>query len=244
MVVEMTSLQGIIGEIYALKSGETFDVATAIREHYLPRFSGDTMPKTTAGLALSLADKFDSLVGLFAAGAIPSGSADPFGLRRATLGIVNALLATETDFSIATGLAAAATLQPIEVSEGTLAEAATFVTRRLQGVLLDAGYAHDVVEAVRPHEVTIHRQHCELGPQSVRWWPTRLGRDLHRLRPRRTHRAQPGWDIYELNPGVYSEDVERALHDAALAAADHARSLSRAGQCAGRATRCLAAAHQ
>ena len=218
MVVEMTSLQGIIGEIYALKSGESFDVATAIREHYLPRFSGDTVPETTAGLALSLADKFDSLVGLFAAGAIPSGSADPFGLRRAALGIVNALLATETDFSIAAGLTATAALQPVEVSEGTLAEATTFVTRRLQGVLLDAGYAHDVVEAVLAARGD--------NPSAA----LRAAVAVNALV------AQPGWaetftayartarivrsldEIYELNPGVYSEDVERALHDAALAA--------------------------
>ncbi|NJN83980.1 MAG: glycine--tRNA ligase subunit beta, partial [Caldilineaceae bacterium] len=83
MVVEMTSLQGIMGEIYALKSGEESETAQAIREHYLPRFSGDGVPASSAGLALSLADKLDSLVGLFAAGAQPSGSADPFGLRRA-----------------------------------------------------------------------------------------------------------------------------------------------------------------
>jgi len=218
MVVEMTSLQGIIGEIYALKSGETFDVATAIREHYLPRFSGDAVPETIPGLALSLADKFDSLVGLFAAGAIPSGSADPFGLRRAALGIVNALIATETDFSIVAGLAAAAALQPIDVSDETLAEAATFITRRLQGVLLDAGYAHDVVEAVLAARGD--------NPSAA----LRAAVAVSALV------AQPGWDetftayartarivrnldeIYKLNPDVYTEDVEQALHDAAATA--------------------------
>ena len=196
MVVEMTSLQGIIGEIYALSSGETVDVATAIREHYLPRYAGDAMPESTAGLALSLADKLDSLVGLFAAGAIPSGSADPFGLRRAALGIVNTLIATETDFSIAAGLAAAAALQPIDVSDETLAEAATFITRRLQGVLLDAGYAHDVVEAVLA--VRGDNPCCGAagrGSGHRSGGPTRLGRDLHGLRTHGTHRAQSGRDL-------------------------------------------------
>ena len=233
MVVEMTSLQGIIGEIYALSSGETFDVATAIREHYLPRYAGDAMPESTAGLALSLADKFDSLVGLFAAGAIPSGSADPFGLRRAALGIVNALIATETDFSIGAGLAAAAALQPIDVSDETLAEAATFITRRLQGVLLDAGYAHDVVEAVLA--VRGDNPYAALRGAAV---VTALV-------------AQPGWDetftayartarivrnldeIYELNPAAYTESVERALHDAALAAAETVAAADEPGETLG-----------
>ena len=148
MVVEMTSLQGIMGEIYARNSGEPAEVAQAIREQYLPRYAGDAIPATLPGLALALADKLDSLAGLFAVRAIPTGSADPFGLRRAALGIVNSLMATQTDFSVLAGLSAAARLQPVAVSEEVLAETATFVTRRLQGVLDESGYAHDVVEAV------------------------------------------------------------------------------------------------
>jgi glycyl-tRNA synthetase len=89
MVVEMTSLQGIMGEIYAVRGGEPPAVGQAIREQYLPRFTGDAVPASLPGLALSLADKLDSLAGLFAVRAIPTGSADPFGLRRAALGIVN-----------------------------------------------------------------------------------------------------------------------------------------------------------
>ncbi len=148
MVVEMTSLQGIMGEIYARNSGESAAVAQAIREQYLPRSAGDAVPATLPGLALALADKLDSLAGLFAVRAIPTGSADPFGLRRAALGIVNSLMATRTAFSVRAGLTAAARLQPVAVSEESLAETATFVERRLQGVLDELGYAHDVVEAV------------------------------------------------------------------------------------------------
>ena len=104
MVVEMTSLQGIMGEIYALNSGQLPAVAQAIRELYLPRFDGDTIPKGEAGLALSLADKLDSLVGLFGVGVTPSGSADPFGLRRAALGIVNALTLGNLPFNLTAAL--------------------------------------------------------------------------------------------------------------------------------------------
>ncbi len=148
MVVEMTSLQGVMGEIYALNSGESEDVATAIREHYLPRFADDDRPKTQAGLALSLADKLDSVAGLFAVGAMPTGSADPFGLRRAALGIVKSLLEEGVDFDVEVGLRKAAEQQPIRVNTETLAEANAFIARRLQGVLLESGFAHDVVEAV------------------------------------------------------------------------------------------------
>lgn len=148
MVVEMTSLQGIMGEIYAVQGGETPAVGQAIREQYLPRSAGDDVPASQPGLALALADKLDSLAGLFAVKAIPSGSADPFGLRRAALGIVNSLIATQTDFSVRAGLGAAARLQPLPVADESIAETATFVERRLEGVLHEMGYAHDVVAAV------------------------------------------------------------------------------------------------
>ena len=147
MVVEMTSLQGIMGEIYAVKGGEPAAVGQAIREQYLPRSTGDDVPASLPGLALSLADKLDSLAGLFAVRAIPTGSADPFGLRRSALGIVNSLLSTKTDFSVRAGLAAAAKLQPVAVTDEMLAETATFVEKRLEGVLAELGYAYDVVAA-------------------------------------------------------------------------------------------------
>ncbi len=147
MVVEMTSLQGVMGELYATKGGESAAVGQAIREQYLPRYTGDAVPASLPGLALALADKLDSLAGLFAVRAIPTGSADPFGLRRAALGIVNSLLATKTDFSVRAGLAAAARLQPVALSEEVLAETAVFVERRLEGVLGELGYSYDVVAA-------------------------------------------------------------------------------------------------
>ena len=83
-------------------------MAQAIREQYLPRSAGDAAPASRAGLALALADKLDALSGLFAVKSIPTGSADPFGLRRAALGVVNGLIATQTDFRVRAGVAAAA----------------------------------------------------------------------------------------------------------------------------------------
>lgn len=220
MVIEMTSLQGVMGEIYAVRGGESAEAGQAIREQYLPRYTGDAVPASLPGLALALADKLDSLIGLFAVKAIPTGSADPFGLRRAALGIVNSLIATQTDFSVRAGLAAAAKLQPVPVSEAALAETATFVERRLDGVLADMGYAHDVVDAVLPVRGD--------NPAAAVRACTALAAAI----------AEPGWtqaftayarcvritrglgEQLVLDPGAYAEPVEHALHAAYLHAAE------------------------
>ncbi|MBS6611019.1 MAG: glycine--tRNA ligase subunit beta [Peptoniphilus harei] len=89
MVIEFTELQGVMGEIYALNSDEKEIVATAIREQYLPKFAGDELPKSSVGSIFSLADKLDTIAGLFAIDEIPTGSADPFKLRRSAIGVIN-----------------------------------------------------------------------------------------------------------------------------------------------------------
>ncbi|MCL4858538.1 MAG: glycine--tRNA ligase subunit beta [Caldilineaceae bacterium] len=219
MVVEMTSLQGIIGEVYARQSGEPEAVAQAIREHYLPRAAGDANPASLPGLALSLADKLDSLIGLFAVGAIPTGSADPFGLRRAALGVVYNLLAAQADFSIRTALEAAAALQPVAVSAEALAEALTFVERRLQGVLAEMGFAHDVVEAVlavRGDNPAAAKRACEALQTLINepWWSEAFTAYARCARITRSLESR-----LPLNPGAYVEAVEHELHTAYSAAA-------------------------
>ena len=148
MVVEMTTLQGIMGREYARLSGEPAVVAEAIYEHYLPRGRGDALPQTRVGLTLGLADRLDSLMGLFAVGLAPSGSADPYGLRRAALGIVQVLIGAGQPFSLTAGLRAAADLLPIEVSEEMIASTYKFIVGRLRVLLREEGFHHDVVEAV------------------------------------------------------------------------------------------------
>jgi glycyl-tRNA synthetase len=142
MVTEMTSLQGIIGGEYAIRSGEQKDVAAAIGEQYL------TVPQTKSGLVIALADRLDSLVGLFAAGLAPTGAKDPFGLRRAAIGIVQPLLEHDVDFDIAEAVKKSAKTQPIEVSDKVQAQVLDFITGRLNVVLKDMGYKYDVVDAV------------------------------------------------------------------------------------------------
>jgi glycyl-tRNA synthetase len=148
MVVEMTSLQGVMGREYGLRSGEEPGVAEAILEHYLPRFAGDASPASRAGLAVGLANRLDSLAGLFAVGLAPTGSSDPYHLRRDALGLVQNLLAHEVAFSVREGLEAAAGLLPVEVPGEALAAAIEFVVERLRGVLREEGYRYDAVDAV------------------------------------------------------------------------------------------------
>jgi len=148
MVVEFTSLQGAMGREYALKSGEPPAVAEAILEHYLPRSAGDALPRTRSGLVVGLASRLDSLAGLFAVGLTPTGSADPYHLRRDALGMVQALLAHRVPFSVREGLAAAARLLPVEMSQDALAAALDFIVERLRGTLREQGFRYDVVDAV------------------------------------------------------------------------------------------------
>ena len=100
MVTEFTELQGKMGMEYAHNSGENEIVSLAIFEQYLPRFSGDDLPTTTAGSVLSIADKMDSIAGLFAIGIHPTGSQDPFGLRRQALGVINIIIDKQLNLSI------------------------------------------------------------------------------------------------------------------------------------------------
>jgi glycyl-tRNA synthetase len=224
MVIEMTSLQGIMGEIYALRSGAAPEVAQAIREHYLPRSAGDANPASLTGLALSLADKLDSLVGLFAVGAIPTGSADPFGLRRAALGVVNNLLATQTDLSVRRGLEAAGALQPVMVSAEVLDETSVFMTRRLQGVLAEMGFAFDVVEAVLAvrgeNPFAALRAAAALGELVKQpWWHGAFTAYARCARITRSLETTPA-----LNPAAYVELVEHELHAAYEAACTHLKA--------------------
>ncbi|MBI5824944.1 MAG: glycine--tRNA ligase subunit beta [Chloroflexi bacterium] len=142
MVTEMTSLQGIIGGEYALRSGESAEVALAISEQY------QTVPQSKIGVALALADRIDSLVGLFAAGLAPTGAKDPFGLRRAAIGLVQPLIEHGMDFDLALVVQKSAKTQPLEVTADAQKQILEFIAGRLKVVLGDMGFKHDVIEAV------------------------------------------------------------------------------------------------
>lgn len=151
MVTEFTELQGVMGREYALLDGETKAVAQAIDEHYMPRFAGDSQPASVAGRIVSLADKIDTIVGTFSRGLIPTGSQDPFALRRQALGVVNMLKEAQYHISLSQLVAKAMELLKI-VDAGQQAklqnDVADFMKLRLKNVLADAGIRYDVVDAV------------------------------------------------------------------------------------------------
>jgi len=151
MVVEITALQGVMGREYHRRTSQDADceaVAEAIFEHYLPRFAGDATPKTAPGLIVALADKLDSIAGLFAVGLAPKGNADPFALRRAAIGVVQNLTASGKSFSLRAGLESAAACLPIVMGTEALEAAHRFILERERQQFLDEGYRHDAVDAV------------------------------------------------------------------------------------------------
>jgi glycyl-tRNA synthetase len=142
MVVEMTSLQGKMGGHYALRGGESPEVAAAIAGQY------EAISGSRAGMALAVADRLDSLAGLFAAGLGPKGSNDPFALRRAALHLIENLTANKQHFDLRAGLDAAGTLLPVTWSEKAREDVLAFIGGRLEVVLRDAGYPASIVKAV------------------------------------------------------------------------------------------------
>jgi glycyl-tRNA synthetase beta chain len=150
-VVEFTSLQGVMGCYYAQASGELEQVALAIKDHYRPRFAGDELPQNFEGKAVALADKLDTITGIFAAGQAPTGSSDPFALRRGAIGIINILLSgfeVSLDEMIKSSLAALAKTELDFDKDETLAAIRSFFTTRLEVMARERGFASDTVAAV------------------------------------------------------------------------------------------------
>jgi glycyl-tRNA synthetase beta chain len=136
MVGEFPELQGVMGGYYAAADGEAAEVASAIREHYLPRGAGDELPATDAGLAVSVADKLDTLAGIFAIGQKPTGARDPFGLRRAAIGVLRNLIEKRLDIDLRGFIERAVALQPVQGSN-VANEIYDYVMERLRAYYLD-----------------------------------------------------------------------------------------------------------
>jgi glycyl-tRNA synthetase len=213
MVIEITSLQGIMGRYYALKSGEKPDVSEAIFEHYLPRYPGDELPKSRAGLAIGLADRLDTLAGLFAAGLAPTGTKDPYAQRRAAIGLVQSLMTWQMDFDIFEGLQMAASGLPVQATAVTLAECMKFITGRLRGLLIEEGYRYDVVDAVlaimgsNPAHAIRNIKALSTAVLEPDWMNTLQAYS----RCVRIVRSQKG--DYQVDGSLFKEDAEKALYD-------------------------------
>lgn len=148
MVTEFTELQGVMGKEYALLDGESPEVAEAIFEQYLPRFAGDVLPQTEAGKVLSIIDKVDNIVATFSRGLIPTGSQDPYALRRQTIGILNILLNSEWNISLRPIIMESMNLLnvPADKQDELLGQVEEFITLRLKNIFLDREVPHHVID--------------------------------------------------------------------------------------------------
>ncbi len=163
MVGEFPELQGIMGRYYAQHDGLGDDVAFAIEDHYKPRFAGDELPRNAAGVCVALADKLETLVGMFGIGQIPTGDKDPFALRRHALGVIRMLLEKALPLNLSELIAAAFAGFPAGLLSDAQAEVSNFVFDRLAGSLREQGYSAQEVDAV-----------LSLRPAQLRDVPTRL----------------------------------------------------------------------
>ncbi|MCW2904101.1 MAG: Glycine--tRNA ligase [Streptosporangiaceae bacterium] len=213
MVIELSSLAGVMAGEYARQAGEGEAVAEALHEMELPRSSGDRLPASLPGALLALADRLDLLAGLIGIGSVPSGSSDPYGLRRAALGLTAILRAHPrlAAITVGEGLAVAARHQPVEVPAAALEEASRFVARRLEQALLDAGHPVNVVRAVLPHAgAPAHAEQAAadleklLGDERFDRLTTALQRVL-RIVPAQTRASY--------DPALFSDEAEGRLHE-------------------------------
>ena len=214
MVVEMTSLQGIIGRYYALKSGKSEETAQAIEEHYYPRFAGDKSPESMAGLAVGLADRLDSLVGLFAAGMAPSGTRDPFGLRRAAIGLVQNLVNLDIGIDLHDALFAAAANLPIKSTSDSLNACFDFIAGRFENMLLEEGKRYDVVKAVLA-EQAYNPCLAVKTIEELLQWTSRT--DWNEILPAFSRCVRITRDLQEVNPVepvLFNEPQEKELFEA------------------------------
>lgn len=218
MVVEMTSLQGLMGRHYALASDEAPAVAQAIFEHYLPRATGDLIPESKAGFLVGLADRLDSLAGLFAVGLAPSGNKDPFAQRRAALGIVQNLAAWDVDFDVRQALQMAAQYLPVTLAPDNQAAVVEFIVERLRNVLLETSTRYDIVDSVLSAQGH-NPASASREVKALTSWVSRS--DWQAILPAYARCVRITRDLdekHEVNSSLLSEAEERDLYTAILAA--------------------------
>jgi glycyl-tRNA synthetase beta chain len=241
MVREFTELQGIVGGLYAKSQGEPEEVAWAVYDHYKPAGIEDSIPRNIAGQAVALADKFDSLVGCFAVGLVPSGSSDPFALRRAAIGIVKILVETGLPVSLPLMIARAARSlaggsRKIAVSLQTEKQVLDFLLDRARFVLKERGNlaydeinaalaagAGDLVDAVRRMEaVRGIRKTKNFEPLAVSF--KRIRKIIEKAGP------ETGWRMSAVRSDLFTEKAERELHAQASAAMKEVEQHKRSGR--------------
>lgn len=219
MVGEFPELQGIMGRYYAQREGAKPEVVEAMEHHYRPRFAGDLLPEGLVSCSAAIADKLDALVGFFGIGQIPTGDKDPFGLRRAALGVLRIVMEKPLTLDLAELIGAAVKAFPPNTltAKGFEAQLLDFMLDRLRGLLKDAGYAQDVVEAVLAQRPTrIDRVPAKLD--AVRAFlalPEALALAAANKRIGNILKKAEG-KLPQPDPKLFGEDAERALYEQIL----------------------------
>ncbi|MDR3592424.1 MAG: glycine--tRNA ligase subunit beta [Negativicutes bacterium] len=220
MVNEFDELQGVMGREYARLGGEPPAVAEAIFEHYLPRFAGDILPQTPAGRLVSIADKLDNIVATFSRGLIPSGSQDPFALRRQALGIVNILIAAQYHLSISelaeTAMDLLAITEPVKRSK-LLDDLQEFFRLRLKNVLTDEGMRYDLIDAILGAGLD-DVYDAWLRAQALAKEGTSSAMQTAVQAFTRVGNLAKGAADGAIDPGLFENDAEKELYQAYLAA--------------------------
>lgn len=229
MVTEFTELQGVMGKEYALLDGESPEVAEAIFEQYLPRFAGDVLPQTEAGKVLSIIDKVDNIVATFSRGLIPTGSQDPYALRRQTIGILNILLGSEWNISLRPIFKASMELLnvPAEKQDELLDQVEEFFTLRLKNIFLDREVPHHVIDLLLSNN--------ELSVADVEGLvnallANRIDEDVELVQAyTRMYNLVKDVEYTGVNSDLLKEDAEKALFEAASKASEVSSAAWEAG---------------
>ncbi|XP_034590564.1 glycine--tRNA ligase, chloroplastic/mitochondrial 2 isoform X2 [Setaria viridis] len=222
IVTEFTSLAGVMARHYALRDGIPEEIAEALFEIALPRFSGDVFPRTDAGIVLAVADRLDSLVGLFGAGCQPSSTNDPFGLRRVSYGLVQILVENKKSFDLRRALTLMAEVQPIDIDIDVIDEAVQFVTRRLEQLLVDEGINCEIVRSVLMERANCPYLAAQTATEMEAFSRTETFPKIVEAysRPTRIIRGKEIESALEVDPSVFEKDEEKVLWDAYLEVAD------------------------
>ena len=229
MVTEFTELQGVMGKEYALLDGESPEVAEAIFEQYLPRFAGDVLPQTEAGKVLSIIDKVDNIVATFSRGLIPTGSQDPYALRRQTIGILNILLGSEWNISLRPIFKASMELLNVaaDKQEELLNQVEEFFTLRLKNIFLDREVPHHVIDLLLSNnELSVADAEGLVNALLA----NRIDENVELVQAyTRMYNLVKDVEYTSVNSDLLKEDAEKALFEAATKASEASSAAWEAG---------------
>lgn len=214
MVYEFPELQGVMGRYYAIQAGEANQVSNAVYEHYLPRFAGDELPASLIGTILSLAEKIDHLTGFFAIGIKPSGSQDPYALRRQAIGIATIIMDKQPGIDLEKAIGDAydnlAALKLDSTREAVVADVLDFIRQRLRGILAERDYSYDVIDAAFAVPVN-DLEDIEHRIQAVADFKKSPAMEDFMVVYNRANNLSKSWQSEEVEEKVLQEDTEIKL---------------------------------